>query len=302
MSLYIVPYLWYLIIPLTVFITVIQAVFGMTSNREIIVMYSLGITKKQIAKPFIFFVFIIITLHYFISTYIMADFYHQFRTLQLEARKEYGLALLSEQTFATQIQGLTIYIGKKNGPDSLEHIFVDDNRDPRKQITMTATKGKISQNELGEIILFLQNGSYQEYHQKDQSNPILTFAQYQLTLPIESGQEKERRIDVHEQSTIAMLFSDNPKAKAYGHQRLVWPLYSLITTLVILRIFLASNTLSRTQRNSRIFYSLSLCLLLIALSFLLQGLAIKLSVIIILMYIVPILSLIIALTKLIYNE
>ncbi len=298
MSLYITPYLWYLIIPIAVLITVVNVAHYMTNHKEILIMQSLGMTKWQIAKPIILLSICITVVHYTISLYIMSTSYHRFRDLQLEMQQQYGLALLAEHVFATQIPGITIYVGKKNGINSLEQIFVDDSRDMNKQITMTAESGSINQNELGEIVLFLQNGSYQEYHKKNTSNPILTFDKYQMVLPIQGEGSAERRFDAHEQPAISMLFSENTKAKAYGHQRVVWPLYSLVITSICLGLFLSPG---RRPRNSAI-YSMLLCLLLIAISFLLQGLAIKLSATIILMYFVPILSLLIALTRLIYDE
>ncbi len=298
MSIYILPYLWYLIIPIAVLITITSVLNQMSNHKEILIMHSLGINKFNVILPFLYGVTLITLTHYFLSFYLMSTAYHHFRDLQIEAKKQYGLSLLQENTFATQVPGITIYIGKKNH-NQLKQIFIDDHRNPQKQITIFAEKGIIQQNvSYEDLIISLESGSYQEFNIKQEINPILTFAHYHLRLPIYSEGNLGRKIDIHEQPTIQMLYSANAKDKAYGHQRLIWPLYSLVFTFLTLYFFIVSNKSIR----KKYVYSIFICILLTAISFLLQGLAIKSSNIIILMYFIPIFCLLIVITKLICNR
>ena len=93
MSLYITPYLWYLIIPIAVLITVVNVAHYMTNHKEILIMQSLGMTKWQIAKPIILLSICITVVHYTISLYIMSTSYHRFRDLQLEMQQQSATAL-----------------------------------------------------------------------------------------------------------------------------------------------------------------------------------------------------------------
>lgn len=238
LTILIIPSLLLIILPISTFIGILYVYSKLVMDSELLVLEAAGLNKLAISKPaFILAIFMTI-LCYFISLYLLPVSYSQFKDKIAFYRDNYSSVMLEEGVFNNKIKGLTIYVEEHKAGGIIKGILVYDTRDPDRPITIIANKGKLikfGNNPSLELI----NGNRQEINNNGEL-AILYFDNLVYDLSLVSNKTKHRSREPQERYLNELL---NPvdvpsnivsKFKAEAHQRIIWPIYNIILTLIAL--------------------------------------------------------------------
>lgn len=240
-----VPSLIFMILPPALFCAVLFIYNKLKLDSELVVMQAAGLSKWRLAIPALQVSAIIMVLGYLIAFYILPVSYRNFRDMQSFLRNNYVSILLQEGVFSNPVEGLMVYIRERDDNNILHGIMVHDSRVPGAQVTMMAEEGKMVETPQGPRFL-LKNGNRQEMQQGKLS--FLNFESYTLDISLYTQAMRDRIIDPQE-LFIGDLFSyddsispaDNFRRFAEGHQRLLWPAYSVCLTMIAMAILLSGE-------------------------------------------------------------
>jgi lipopolysaccharide export system permease protein len=267
LSLLLVPSLISVILPISLFITVIYVYNKMIMSSELIVLEGAGLSKVSLAKP-AFIVGACATIAgYIVALYLLPASYREFKDMQAFIRDNYASVLLQEGVFNSPVQGLTVYIQERQEDGMLKGILVHDDRIPTRPVTMMAQEGKLIQSPTG-LSFDLLFGNRQEINHQQGQLSLLYFDHYSLDLSMFTKNKMSRWREPQERyiSELFLPDKDRPemegKLRAEGHQRLTWPLYNLLLTLVAL-IAMFSGAFNRRGQWKRMVIATGAAILLV---------------------------------------
>jgi lipopolysaccharide export system permease protein len=239
------PALLLVILPPAFFCALIFTYHKLKSDNELVVMQSAGLSRWKLAAPALNVAVGVMAIGFIISLYFQPTSYRQFRDLQQFLRNNYVSILLQEGVFSSPVDGLTVFIRQRNDDGTLKGILVHDSRIPNVATTMLAEQGTLVQTPQGPRFL-LVNGTRQEV--KGGKISFLNFESYTLDISLFTA-EKPTRVRDPQELYLAQLFDDVPglnpqdiaKRHAEGHQRIVWPIYSVVLTLIGAAVMLSGE-------------------------------------------------------------
>jgi lipopolysaccharide export system permease protein len=269
LTLCLIPFLLFIIIPISLFFTVYYVYKKLSHDREIIALYSFGISRLHVIKPFFLFSVFVVAMHCFISAYLLPMSIQKFKQLKIEINQSSIINLIQFNTFISKINGITIYIEKREEDNLLKNIFIHDSKNPEKNITFIASSGKFYNTDFG-LQLILNNGSKLELDHTNKKYSNVKFAQYSFDgfNSMEATQSKSEQ-DPYEFTISALLFSDSfPEEKltrfrTQGHFRLLWP-FTSISIILSMLFFLTKQEQSRMQELKTTVYVFGSALLIMA--------------------------------------
>lgn len=288
LSLLLVPSLLLLILPVALFISVLMVYNRFISDSELIVLKSAGISRFGLATPALIVAFAVMALGYLISFYMLPASYREFKDTQAFIRNNYASVLLQDGVFSNPTKGITVYIDSRGSGGILHGILVHDSRDPDKPVTIMAEEGILSNTSQGPRFE-LRNGHSQSIDQETGNLYILDFEkdQYDLSMYTKEG---ERDGKTPEESYIGeLLFPSNiaeqfhGKFIAEGHYRIVWPLFSIVLTLVAMAA-LFSGQFNRRGQWKRILAAAFISVILVLFNLGMKGAAAASSMLAVFMY------------------
>lgn len=234
----------YIIIPIAILIASIMLINKLSHDRELVVLRNAGLSNTQIAKPIIIYALLVTIFNYAISLYFMPKSYREFKDMQEMFKNKYLSLFLEEGVFNSQINNLTVYIDEKTDDANFKGIFIYDNRKPDKPSTIMADSGSITRTTKGPEFL-LKNGSQQEENKSSGNISLVFFDSYRFNLSLFTETSLIRSYDVNElyinQLFDAENLSDNIKHEfaVNAHQRLIWPMYTIVLVLLSLGMMLS---------------------------------------------------------------
>lgn len=242
LSLYLIPSYLNIVFPIASFVAVIFYYFKIEQSNELTILRNIGLNNFKLFNPALISVLLFIMLNYLISFYMMPYFAKQFREKIIDFKNNYINFFLEENVFNNKIKNLTIYVENKLPNNVYKNIIICDlNKD--KQITIIAKYGMI--NSLGDKISFkFIDGSRQEIDDNKKLS-ILHFANlsYYKVLP-----KKRITNDLYESnekylSELYDYYKNNSDSRTLSelNQRVIWPIYNFIMTLIALSIFKLKN-------------------------------------------------------------
>lgn len=264
-----IPSLLLILLPIALFISVLYVYNRMISDREIIVYKSAGLSRLQLAYPAFVVAGFITLFAYLVSLYLMPLSYKEFKDMQAFIRNNYASVLLQEGVFSTPTKTLTVYIESRGKDGLLKGILVHDSRDAEKPVTMMAQEGRLIQTETGPKF-YLINGNRQEIDKKEGNLSLLYFESYPFDLSVYSS-EVERSSRVPEEMHLNELFfpeerfrgKDRNKLIAEGHNRLTWPLLTILLTLLGLSALFSGQFNRRGQWKRILSATITGCFVII---------------------------------------
>jgi lipopolysaccharide export system permease protein len=254
-----IPLLLFIILPVSLFLTIICVYKKFLFDSEIIALYSLGLVRINIINPFVKFSILVTIAHLLLSFYLLPISSNKFKNLKLNISQSSIINLLQFNTFISKIGGLTIFIEKKEGDNLLKNILINDSKNADKDITFIASSGKFySNNKLYRLILY--DGTKIEFQNNKQRYSMIKFSEF--TIDLNQGEKSNNKLidDSYELTIPELLFSNNipdkkiKKFRAQGHFRLIWPLTSISIAVSIL-YFLTRREESRIQSFKLNFYT-----------------------------------------------
>ncbi len=278
----------YIIIPIAILIASIMLINKLSHDRELVVLRNAGLSNAQIAKPIIVYALLVTIFNYAISLYFMPKSYREFKDMQEIFKNKYLSLFLEEGVFNSQINNLTVYIDEKTDDANFKGIFIYDSRNPDKPSTIMADSGSITRTTKGPEFL-LKNGSQQEENKSSGNISLVFFDSYRFNLSLFTETSLIRSYDVNE-LYVSQLFdaenlSDNIKHEfaVNAHQRLIWPMYTIVLVLLSLGIML-SGYHSRRNNTVKNLITAMVSGSAIILSLIFNNLALKYGVLISLLY------------------
>jgi lipopolysaccharide export system permease protein len=236
------PGLLVVIIPIAFFGAALFALNKLNHDSELVVMWSAGFSRVQMAAPVIFAAAMAMALTYLCSLYLMPLGQRLTRDKVFEIRADIGAAILREGAFTTPSEGLTVFIRELSQTGEIKGILVHDNRDLTRPITYLAETGVLAQTPAGARLIML-NGNIERAEEAGSRLSVLKFDRYVFDLDEYAGQQRgteretsERYLSELFEPEIAGPNNDVRRGVylAEAHNRLSGPLYCLAFALIAL--------------------------------------------------------------------
>jgi lipopolysaccharide export system permease protein len=242
------PQFFQLVLPIATFSAVVFAYNKMQADSELVVMKATGLSSFGLAKPALLLALGSTLAAYALSLYLAPLSHGAFKTLQFEIRNQFTNVLLREGVFTNIGDKMTVYIRQRESSGELLGVLVQDETDPKKQVTMVAERGALVRGEDGPKVLMV-NGNRQERDVASGRLSVLYFESYahdlgrmQQSAMLRWREPRERFITElfwHENTPIDL--EHRTELIAEGHQRIVTPLFCLTFTLIALATILTGE-------------------------------------------------------------
>lgn len=273
LCLYLTPYLLSTVLPFSVLIGIILLMSRYRKENKIIALQNLGIGPNDLRKPLYLVGLIVVIINYWLYFFISPSFYKEFKDLQIEMRNQSVSDLIEPHVLKNYGNGMAIYIESKDEQNNLRGIFISDTRDKNSIKSFVAKSGKISSNGI-ELI----DGTYYENSTKGSS--FIQFKNYLLT--IKCPEKITNSTDPYSMSIYELykggFVENNFKVQSVIHQKITWPLYSILFIIVCFNLEWYFSYKSYSRIGSKIWVSVLVCIIIAAAHFLIQNLSVKLPI------------------------
>jgi len=248
------PSLLVVIVPIAFFGAALYALNRLNSDSELVVMWSAGISRLQIALPVLAAAALAMAFTYACSLYLMPLGQGVMRDKVFDIRADIGAAILREGAFTTPSEGLTVFIRELAPNGEIRGILVHDNRQPQRPLTYLAESGVLVQSPEG-ARLIMQNGNIEQGEGRGARLSVLGFERYVFDLDQYAGPQRASDRDTNERYLAELLEAQSapgvPVVRrgvylAEAHNRLSAPLYCIAFALIAL----AATTKGRMARTS----------------------------------------------------
>lgn len=248
------PRLFALLSPISLFVAVLFVYNRMLSDRELVVMKSAGISPWQNAKPVFFVGLVMSAFGLYVYNFAIPQAERSFADLEWQVKNDVSHLMFREGEFTTMENGLTVFITAHEKDGSVQGILINDERNPKAKVTVSAEHGVIIYTEKGPRLIMV-NGVRQEIDNKTAQFSSLSFDRYSIDFGTTSS--ARRRSASARSKTLEELLDarSNPnlskqEANRYileGNRRLMNPFYNLVLALLGCTGLLVGNFNRRGQ-------------------------------------------------------
>ena len=242
----VVPFLLFVTLPFVTVIAVIYTYNKLSEERQLIILKNSGLSNFKIATPALMIAILTTLLSYYISAQLLPISYTKLKTSLNSIKENFASSFIAEKTFNQLSKHITFYVNKKLPTGILEGIIVFDNRNELNHTILFAKKGSLEIQD-NYLKLNLSRGSRQAYD----SNGNLTKLYFDnLSIEINRLKSNNPNQDLYNRDVNEYYITELLDAKRQapsdrktkliveGHQRLIWPIYSLILVSLGLAVFL----------------------------------------------------------------
>ena len=254
LTLLLMPSFLVVIIPIALFAVVLFTYNKLTSDRELVVMRSAGLSHWALARPALILGLASMAVGFALSLWIIPRTMDSFHEMQWAIRNDISGLLLQEGSFNKFGDGVTVDVRSRSSNGELLGLLVHDRRIPAKPVTLVAERGALVYTEVGPRILMV-NGNRQQLERDTGRLSLLYFDSYTVDFAAATGANGARARDAREQPLSVLLAANETtlgpaeyrRAKVELHQRLTSPLYSLGFVVVALASLLPASFNRRGQ-------------------------------------------------------
>ena len=264
-----IPVLALIIAPIALMIAVAYTLNKLATDSEVIVMNAAGLRPLGLLRPFLIATAVVATFVAALSFYIAPDGLRRLKTWNSEITADVMANILQPGRFTQLEQNLTIRIRERQPGGLLTGIFVDDRRDPKERLTITADRGTVLKNADG-TFLILESGNLQRYEIGKRDPALVAFTRYAFDMSKFVNKNQAVSYTLREYylseliwpaaNDVALRLSPG-RFRAELHDRLLAPIYT-IAFVIVTFAFLGSPS---TTRQSRSFSIVSAILAILAL-------------------------------------
>jgi lipopolysaccharide export system permease protein len=253
LTMLILPSLLVVIAPIAFFGAALYALNKLNNDSELVVMWSAGISRFQLAAPVMAAAVLVMAVCYACSLYLMPLGQRTMKDKVFDIRADIGAAILREGAFTTPSEGLTVFIRELAPSGEIRGILVHDNREPKRPLTYLAESGILAQTQEG-ARLIMQNGNIEQGEGGGARLSVLRFDRYVFDLDQYAGPQRASDRDTSERYLSELLNPPFPASQsvrrgvyiAEAHNRLSAPLYCIAFALIAL----AATSKGRMGRTS----------------------------------------------------
>ncbi|MBP3546182.1 MAG: LPS export ABC transporter permease LptF [Alphaproteobacteria bacterium] len=248
------PRLYAILSPISLFVAVLFVYNRMLSDRELVVIKSAGISPWQSAKPALFMGILVSLFAVYVNNVATPSAEKKFQDLEWQVKNDVSHLMFREGEFTTLSNNLTVFITSHKKDGSVEGVMINDERNPKVKVTVAAESGIIIYTEQGPRIVLI-NGIRQEVNNQTSQFSSLSFDRYSVDFG--ASQNKRRKAASARSKTLTELLnaSSNPnlspaEARRYiveGNRRLLNPFYNFVMSLLACVGLLVGNFNRRGQ-------------------------------------------------------
>ena len=221
-----------IVLPIAVFCATLFTYNRLSSDSELVVLRSAGLSQLSIAKPGLLAAALASVVMIFLNMYLLPASYREFKDLQFAIRHDYSSILLQEGVFNTLGEKVTVFVRERNTLGELRGILVHDNRNPEQQVTMMAEQGAIVQSEQGPRVI-LVNGNRQHVDRDKGELSLLYFDQYVVEIVASQGPGYLRFRDPRERYLHELLNPGDSDGERHHRNKLIAEGHNRITSLIL---------------------------------------------------------------------
>ena len=140
------------LIPFVFFIALFFTLINYDSKNELLILWTNGISKLGFAKIIFAISILILLVQIFFSAFLSPFTQYKARLFLKDSNIDFLTVLIKEGKFINVVEGLTIFIDKKNSDKNFSNIFIDDSS-KNQQKMIYATKGQIIENDKKKIFI-----------------------------------------------------------------------------------------------------------------------------------------------------
>jgi lipopolysaccharide export system permease protein len=236
------PSLLVIIVPIAFFGAALYTLNKLNTDSELVVMWSSGVSRVQLALPILGAALLAMTVTYACALYLMPLGQRLMKDKVFDIRADIGAAILREGAFTTPSEGLTVFIRALSPGGEIRGILVHDNRDATRPVTYLAESGILAQTRAGARLIML-NGNIERGEDRGAKLSTLKFDRYVFDLDQYAGPQRASERETSERY-LPELFNPEytgPGAevrrgvyRAEAHNRLATPLYCITFALIAL--------------------------------------------------------------------
>lgn len=292
-TIYILPSLLAVIIPFATFCATLYALHRLSTDSELIIMWSAGVSTWTVVRPVLFVAAGAALTTLIINLYLMPAGYRAMKDMVYEIRADIATSLIRDGAFTNPSKGLTVYNRETLKSGELRGLLVHVSHKSEGPTTYLAERGRFLNTKDGPRLI-MANGSVQQLS-KDHKLSLLFFDEYILDLSPYTARAHAIQRDLSERYLHELFRPDMKKSwvrknihrlYAEGHNRLASPLYNFSLVMIAL-VSLLKAGFSRHGYTLRITLALTLGLVVRLIGFGLQSLASQAPVMAIYMYVFP---------------
>lgn len=252
-----IPLLAMVITPIALMIAIAYVLNKLATDSEIIVMNAAGMRPWELFRPFLIVTVLVSIAVAFVAAFLAPDGLRRIKRWGMQISADVVANILQPGRFVSVQSGITLRIGERKPNGELVSIFVDDRRDPKQRISITAERGNVLLNERG-TFLILENGSLQRLEAGQRDPAMVMFDRYAFDLSKVASLPTDVTYSAIERyfwelafpKSDDRLYIERPGTfRSEFHNRLTAPLYP-IAFLFLTYAFLGAP---RTTRQSRAF-------------------------------------------------
>jgi lipopolysaccharide export system permease protein len=291
LALFLLPSILLVVFPIGLFCATLFAINNFTHTKELFALKAVGLSRVQLLKPFMIVGVFFMVISYIFTLYAVPHSYRKFSEKQEYIKNNYIAVALEEKVFNSPVEDTIVYVDKKES-SIMGGIFIYQQEKTDKYPTMiTAAKGDIIQIEgLTRVVLY--DGNRYVYNEENGILSQLSFQSYVTDLDFKSNENKTikeiplRALYVHEllDPPIGQVKIDSEnKLFAELHQRIVWPLLTLLLPFVTVAILFHGEYNRLGNRKKNIVAS-SVVILIVMVNFALRSVTVAIPALASLLY------------------
>lgn len=248
------PRIFTVLAPISLFAAVLFVYNRMLADRELVVMQSAGISPWQNAKPAVIFGLIMTVFNFYVYNYGIPWAEKTFNELQWQVKNDVSHLMFREGEFTSMQNGLTVFITTHEKDGSLAGILVNDERNPKSKVTLSAEKGRVVYTDNGPKIIMV-NGARQAINTADNQFTSVAFERYSVDFGMKETSSR-KAAGVREKTLSELLNArsipglSEKEVNRYlveGNRRLLNPFYNLLFALLGCTGLLVGNFNRRGQ-------------------------------------------------------
>ncbi|MBI4698094.1 MAG: LPS export ABC transporter permease LptF [Nitrospirae bacterium] len=179
--LFLQPSILLLSLPMAILIAVFLTYGRMTTDSEVIILKSSGMSFWSISRPAIMLSLAGFLILSSISIYLLPKSIHAFKITVYETIAKKVALTVEAETFSTVFKGTVIFVKEMLPKDKFKDIFIYREGDTKEPMVIVAENGSISSNpEQGTINLNMHNGVIHTFGSKSSSE--VSFSEYDFVL------------------------------------------------------------------------------------------------------------------------
>jgi len=242
--LYILPNFLVITIPMSVLVASLTAFTRLSADSEITALKSSQVSLYRMLRPVAFFAFLAFLTAALTSLVVLPGANHALKEHLFNMVKSRAMVGIDPGVFTSTFDGMVIYVDKMNSLDTMQGIFISDERSSQDPFVITAKRGKLLVDQQSfNVTLAMEEGSIHTVPRDEQSYTLSSFTAGRLYLDINHAllPNASHSLEFKEMTTPQLLrtlgrlrSAGTPTLKAESelHTRFAMPFACLIIGLI----------------------------------------------------------------------